>query len=272
VTDVGQIAARYGPWAVVAGGSEGVGASVARRLAAEGINLVLVARKIGPLEQVAAEIRVEHGVEVRTLSLDLAQEGATDSVIDATAGLEVGLLFYNAGADWDGEYFLDVPVSRAEEVIRLNVLGQTVLSHHFAAGMRERRRGGIVLVGSLSGHVGHAGSVTYAAAKGYAERFAEGLWYELKPYDVDVVCFVLSFTITPALVRRGLATDSPDFPPAQPDDVAREAIDHIADGPLFIANGRAEFADYLNSAPRPEVIALMSEAVQAMFAAAGPRD
>jgi NAD(P)-dependent dehydrogenase (short-subunit alcohol dehydrogenase family) len=87
----------YRPWAVVAGGSEGVGAEFAKQLAAAGRNLVLRARRPDPLEATADDCRT-HGVDVRTLAVDLVVAGSIDRLLDETADLEVGLLIYNAGA------------------------------------------------------------------------------------------------------------------------------------------------------------------------------
>jgi short-subunit dehydrogenase len=87
----------YGPWAVIAGGSEGVGAEFARQLAAAGLNLVLLARKPGPLEVTAESCR-GHGVEVRTIAVDLVDPDGADRLFQATADIEIGLLIYNAGA------------------------------------------------------------------------------------------------------------------------------------------------------------------------------
>src|SRR5829696_6441972 len=89
--------AKYGPWVVIAGGSEGVGSEFARMLAEDGFNLVLIARKRAPLEDTARRCR-ELGVEVRALSLDLLEPESVSRVVEATSDIEVGLLIYNAGA------------------------------------------------------------------------------------------------------------------------------------------------------------------------------
>src|SRR5690242_3738898 len=89
---------RYGPWAVVAGGSGGLGACCADRLAAQGCNLVLIGRKVEPLDAAADRAR-DAGVDVRALSLDLTAGDATDRVRQVTDDVDVGLLIYNAGAN-----------------------------------------------------------------------------------------------------------------------------------------------------------------------------
>src|ERR1700720_136148 len=116
MTDV----ARYGPWAVIAGGSEGVGAEFARQLAGDGFNLVLIARKPGPLDDTALQCR-EIGARVLALALDLVDPESISRMAAETADLEVGLLVYNAGANTCRAEFLDVELSEFGRVIDLNV-------------------------------------------------------------------------------------------------------------------------------------------------------
>src|SRR5579859_6268504 len=101
-----SIADRYGPWAVIAGGSEGVGVSFARKLGAQGVNLVLLARKPEPLEETAVAVRKEFGVDVHTLSVDLTAPDVLDKVRQLTDSLDVGMLIYNAGTDNKARDFL----------------------------------------------------------------------------------------------------------------------------------------------------------------------
>ena len=85
-----EFAAQYGPWAAIAGGSEGVGAAFAHQLAEKGLNIVLLARKPGPLEETAAAVRTAHGVEVLALALDLSREDMLDAIRSVTDGLGSG--------------------------------------------------------------------------------------------------------------------------------------------------------------------------------------
>ncbi|WP_373234696.1 SDR family NAD(P)-dependent oxidoreductase, partial [Mycobacterium marinum] len=144
---------KYGPWAVIAGGSEGVGAEFARQLAGGGLNLMLIARAPGPLADTARRCR-ETGVHVRTIAVDLVDPEAVALICSETADLEVGLLIYNAGANTCREQFLDAELTELGRVIDLNVTRMLELVQHFGRPMRARRRGGIVLVGSTAATYG----------------------------------------------------------------------------------------------------------------------
>ncbi|MFJ9316833.1 SDR family NAD(P)-dependent oxidoreductase [Pimelobacter simplex] len=226
----------YGPWAVIAGGSEGVGAEFARALAAAGIDLVLVARKPGPLEETAASVR-KLGVEVRTVAADLTDPAAIEAITAATADVEVGLLIYNAGANTHGHAFTQGTLAGFGSVIDLNITALLALTHHYAVPMRERGRGGILLVGSLAGYVGTSTEAVYGGVKAFSRIFAEGLWAELRTHGVDVLELVLGVTRTPAMERAGLNFDVPGMHVSAPADVAREGLAALPHGPVHVVSG-----------------------------------
>lgn len=251
----------YGPWAVIAGGSEGVGASFADELSSAGINLVLIARKAGPLEETAARARA-NGVEVRTLTLDLLAPDAVDRIRSATDDLEVGLLIFNAGANSYGHEFVTGDLAGFQGVIDLNITSQITLTHHFGAKMKERGHGGIMLLGSLSGYMGAEHQGIYAATKAFSRIFAESLWLELEPFGVHVVELVLGVTRTPAMIRAGLNFDIPGMNVAEPEDVAREGLEHLADGPVWVAGGNYEASQKRNGYPRDKLVKGAAEAMR----------
>ncbi|MFD4462618.1 SDR family NAD(P)-dependent oxidoreductase [Nocardia sp. NPDC058480] len=243
----------YGPWAVIAGGSEGVGAAFAEQLSTAGLDLVLIARKPGPLEETAAKVRAT-GVEVRTLALDLLDADAVDRIREATADLEVGLLIFNAGANSYGHEFVTGDLAGFRGVITLNIDRQLELAHHFGAKMAARGRGGIMLLGSLAGYLGAEHQSIYAAAKAFSRVFAEGLWLELRPHGVHVVELVLGVTRTPAMERAGLNFDIPGMLVAEPGDVAAEGLEHLADGPVWVAGGNYAAAEQRSGFPRAQLV------------------
>lgn len=245
---------KYGPWAVIAGGSEGVGAEFARQLAGDGFNLVLIARKPGPLEDTARQCR-EIGAQVRVLPLDLIAPESTSRIVAETADVEVGLLVYNAGANTCSAPFLDAGLDDFHRVIDLNMMRMLDLVHHFGRPMRARRRGGILLVGSMAGTHGSVCQSVYTGVKAFGRLFAESLWIELRDYGVDVLELVLGVTRTPAMERVGLNFDVPGLTVSEPADVAREGLANLANGPVFIAGGNAE-AIHQGSGPDRAAIVL----------------
>jgi len=224
---------KYGRWALIVGGSEGVGAAFARKLAVAGFKLVLVARKPGPLEELAAELRTG-GAEVRSLSADLSTPKVLDAVRAVTDDIEVGLLVYNAGANNTRGNFVELPAAVTDAVIAINVLGQVSFARHYGAAMCQRRRGGIILAGSLGGYLGSPTLAAYTASKAFSRIFTEALWAECAAFGVDVLHLNLGYTATPAMARLGM-----DISVAEPpENVAQQGLDNIANGPVWIVNTR----------------------------------
>lgn len=248
----------YGPWAVIAGGSEGVGAEFATQLADEGFNLLLLARKPGPLEHTAEACRAR-GVEVRTLAVDLTSDTAVSRVTEVTADLEVGLLVYNAGANSYGEPFTRGDLPGHQGVIDLNISTMLALVHHYAQPMKERGRGGILLVGSLAGYVGASHEAVYGAVKAFGRIFAEGLWVELREHGVDVLELVLGVTRTPAMERAGLNFSMPGLVVSEPADVAREGLAHLADGPVHVISGNERIVEMRGTSDRATLVSKTDE-------------
>ena len=182
---------RHGPWAIVAGASEGIGEAFARRLVAAGLGVVLVSRRRELLDALGAEIRAATaGAEVRVVAQDLTAADATERLAEATADLEVGLVVYNAGADSMAVKFHDRTLDQVMHLVKLNVITPTALCHHFGGLMRGRGRGGIVLLGSMAGLAGAGWVAGYAASKAYDQMLAEGLWRELRVDGVDAMVLV----------------------------------------------------------------------------------
>ncbi|MBW8753603.1 MAG: SDR family NAD(P)-dependent oxidoreductase [Sphingomonadales bacterium] len=222
---------KYGPWAIVAGASEGVGRSFANAIAARGVNCLLIA-KHGPLEEVAGEVRA-HGVECVTAQIDLAAPDAIAQIVAAAGTREIGLYVANAGSDRVGARFHEREIAVWLKLLQLNVVTTMQACHRFGGLMKERGRGGLVLVNSGACYGGASILATYSACKGFLLNFAEGLWAELRPHGVDVLTIALGKTDTPMfrgmLERNGLPIP-PDLAP--PDAVAECALDRLPHGPI----------------------------------------
>ena len=254
---------KYGPWAVIAGGSEGVGAEFARMLAEAGINLVLVARKPEPLAETAQACR-RLGAEVRELALDLLDPEAVSRIAEVTAGVEVGLLIYNAGANTVRAPFLDASLHDFQRVMDLNVTRMLALVQHFVRPMRDRRRGGVLLVGSMAGVHGSYAQSIYTGVKAFGRLFAESLWLELREFNVDVLELVLGVTRTPAMERAGLNFDMAGLRVAAPVDVAAEGLANLGNGPVVVAAGNGPAVQRAGGPDRAQIVLGAHEAMMAL--------
>jgi short-subunit dehydrogenase len=250
--------AKYGPWALITGGSEGVGAAFARQLGAAGINLILVARRAGPLEETAAAVRAENNVQVRILPLDLSGPDMLDRISAFAQDVEIGLVVCNAGSVYTKGPFVEAALDDVARSVQQNTLGQAMLCHHFGKMMAQRQRGGIVLIGSLAGNAGGATMVLYSANKAFSQSFAEGLWAELRPQGVDVAYVVLGATDTPERAKQGLQ-DSPDLIIDDPNDVARDTLADIANGPVLVRPQLAEAFTMFCTLPRRQTAEAMRD-------------
>jgi short-subunit dehydrogenase len=256
---------RYGPWAVVAGASEGIGESFARQLAAQGLGLVLLARRQQPLDRLAEQLQAG-GTQVRSAAIDLTGADLIDQVRQATDDLMIGLLVYNAGATHGADMFLRRPVEHGLSLMQLNCRGPLLLTHHFGTRMAERGHGGIILVTSMSAAAGCARNAVYSGAKAFELIFAEGLWAELQPRGVDVVACVAGATRTPSLINAGARFESGGFSIMESADVAAEALAHIADGPTWVVGeDNRRIANWFWPAPRADLVRALSAGTAAMW-------
>lgn len=231
----------YGPWALIAGASSGIGGEFASQIAAAGLNVILVARRAEPLEELAASLRTAHGVEVRTASIDLAAPDLLERVRACAAGLEVGLLVYNAAFSLIGP-FLAQTLEDKLRVIDVNCRGPVVLAHEFGAAMAARKRGGIILMSSMAGSQGAPIVATYGASKAFDRVLAEGLWEELGAEGVDVLACCAGATRTPTYEASKPVGNPPFMMESGP--VVRESLLALGTTPSFVpgmANRAAAF-------------------------------
>jgi short-subunit dehydrogenase len=224
---------------VIAGGSEGIAACLARRLAKAGLNLVLIARTPEPLENLASEVR-GMGVQVRPLATDLTQSDILERVREVTDDVDVGLLVFNAGNPTGVRAgslgpFIEKTLDKAIWPIKLSAISLTTLSHHFAIKMAPRRRGGLLFIGSIGGFFGTANVSTYCGAKAFVHVFTEALWTEMRAHDIDVLCYSVGLTETPSK-QRSMVAIPPGVISADPDDIARQSLYDLSNdkGPIQV--------------------------------------
>jgi uncharacterized protein len=218
---------QFGPWAVVTGASSGIGREFAQQLAAAGINVVLVARRLSMLQDLAAELAGHYGVDSRAVGVDLSDPGALTPIADATADIDVGLLVSNSGAALPGP-FVDSNLQAQRAILRLNTAAHLGLSHHFGERLARRGRGGIVLVSALGAIHGVPYMANTAATKAYVASLGAGLHAELAKHGVHVTVLHPGPTRTPALGELGLDPEKMPIPPMAADVCAREALRALA--------------------------------------------
>ena len=222
---------KYGPWAVIAGASEGIGEAFAERLAHRGLNLVLMARREVQLNAVASRLNREFGVEVRSVVADLSDPQIESVFGEAIRRIDVGMLVYNAAHVPVGR-FVDVELDSLLQAVDVNVRAPVMLTRILLPSLCERESGAIVLMSSMSSLQGLARIATYAATKSFNTILAEGIWYELRDMEnIDVVSCVSGAVPTPGY-RRAFKKDAPGM--LEPAFVAESTLESLGKGPRFV--------------------------------------
>ena len=183
--------------ALITGASSGLGAEFARQLAALGYGLMLVARRLDRLEQLAADLRDRHGVPVEAIAADLVEPNAPASIADRVAelGMRIDYLVNNAGSA--GPNLLeDRDWQQQAAFLQLMMTSMAHLCHLFAPGMRERGFGRILNVASVAGRIARAGDLNYGPSKAYVVALSEALDLTLKPHGVRACALCPGFTHT----------------------------------------------------------------------------
>jgi short-subunit dehydrogenase len=238
---------QYGPWALIAGASVGLGAEFARQLAAQGLDLVLVARRAGPLEAHACALAAEFGVQARVVTVDLADPDVMRVIGERTSDIEVGLRVYNAAFSPIGCH---LEQNLADKVRVIDV-----------------KRGGIILMSSMAGLQGSALIATYAATKAYNLVLGEGLWDELREHGVDVLAFCAGATRTPNYEESRPKKTGFFSAPMEPDTVVSQALATLGKRPSAVAGRTNRIAEFVMTRllPRRVAIEIMGKAMRSMY-------
>ncbi len=251
-----EFAKHYGPVSLVTGASSGIGKSFAESLAAQGFDLVLVARRLERLEALAGELSSAHGIDVHVHRIDLAEGSAAQQIMDVTSSLDVGLVVSNAGTGDKGR-FESGDARVMAETLMVNCNTPMLLAHGFVPRLRLRGRGGIIFTSSIEGLIGCPFSTVYSSTKGFVNSLGEGLWGELAPEGIDVLTLCPGATATDRLQGIDPATLHNVM---SPDEVVRLALENIRSGPIYIPSEhyKATF-DQLLSMPRAQAISAMAK-------------
>jgi uncharacterized protein len=218
--------ARFGPWAVVTGASSGIGREFARQIAANGINVVLVARREMPMREAGNEFTAQYGVKHRVVSLDLTEPDALTLLGQATGDLDIGLAVVNAGAAMPGE-FLSHDLDTLRYIMRLNAMSCLEVAHHFGGRLASRGHGGIVLVSAAGSRHGVPNMANDAATKAYVLTLGKGLHTEFGRHGVSLSVLQPGATDTPALDLFGIRPGSTPVKPMTVMQCVAEGLDAL---------------------------------------------
>lgn len=248
---------KYGPWALVAGASEGLGAAFAEALAQHGLNLILLARRLDKLEDLAQHLSNLYSVKTIAHSLDLADFIAVKTFVSQRKET-IGLLVYNAAYSPIG-YFENVAEESLEQIVDVNIKGPLLLSKLVSKQMIKRKKGGIVLMASLAGNQGSPKIATYAASKAFNSILAEGLWNELKKHGIDVMASCAGAISTPGYKNAQNTKDAPGTLSAQ--RVAEDTLKALGKGPIIIPGFTNKMAHFFMNRifPRKWAISIMDK-------------
>jgi short-subunit dehydrogenase len=230
-------------WALVTGASAGIGAAIARELAARGHDLVLTARREDRLTALAEELRGRYGRRVETIRADLAEPDASAALCAEIErrGIAIDVLINNAGYGVAGHY-LAQPWKVHADFLQVLVTAPCELAYLLLPGMQQRGYGRIGNIASLAGHVpGSAGHTMYAASKAFLIKFSQSLGLENRERGVKVCAICPGFTWSEfhdVVGSREQVSRMPKWLWMTAEDVAREGLDAMERGEIVYVTGR----------------------------------
>jgi uncharacterized protein len=228
---------QFGPWALITGASSGIGREFAVKIAASGINVVLVARRQDVLDALGAELSRQFLVKHRVVVADLSQEGFIAGLIEATRDLDVGLVISNAGSANPGR-FTDKDDAELAMTLRLSALAHGEIALHFGRKLTKRGSGGILFVSAMGADTGAPFMAHDGGAKAYVQSLGLALHEEFKPSGVYVTVLSPGPTDTPALARFGMDPKTMPVKPMKVPQVVAEGLNALARNRPMIVPGR----------------------------------
>jgi hypothetical protein len=258
---------KYGKLALVAGASEGIGAAFANYLAAAGMDIILIARRKEPLQQLAVLLTTRYKIHVTCISCDLADPGATQYILKELNGKEVDLLVYNAALSYIGEFEKNTAENNMQ-MTTVNMITPMNMAYAFGEKMLQKKQGAIILMASLAGFQGSGFLSVYAATKAFNRVLAESLWYEWKNKNVDVMACCAGATATPNFINTKPEKSSFFAPKIQtPEEVVAECFIKLGKQPSFITGFGNKLASFIMQKllSRKTAINIMGDTTRKMY-------
>lgn len=193
---------RYGQWAVVTGGTDGIGKQYARQLAKRGLNIILISRSLDKLKDTAQELEFDFRVRTQIIQADLSEgRHIYPEIARQLDGKEIGILINNAGVMYDSpSLFLDVPEKKLVESVNINMMAVMMMTYLVLPQMVERKKGLIVNISSISSFYPLPLMAIYSASKVFVDWFSMALDYEYRDKGITVQSLIPSY-ISTKLVR-----------------------------------------------------------------------
>ena len=223
---------KYGKWAIVTGASSGIGEQFSHMLAADGVNLIVVARRVDLLNALMQKLEQQHGIDVVVCAADLSELSEINKLLETASKYDVGLLVSNAGFGLKGE-FADHSMEELQKMVQLNAINPMLLVRSLLPQLRARGSGGIILTGSIEGESPFPYSSAYAASKAFIHSLGVGLWHECKAYGIDVLVLSPGSTDTDAPIKQGISREQL-LGVMSPEVVAKSALSELGKKPLHI--------------------------------------
>jgi short-subunit dehydrogenase len=246
----------YGDWALITGATSGIGAELTSQIAAKGLNVVLVARKEKELIEHATSLQKRYGIETKTISADLSTAEGVEKVTQID--VEIGLLVLAAGLEVNGAYE-KTPLENELNVIQINVVATLQLTHHFSKAMVKRKKGGILMISSLSGHMPNPYFSNYAGSKAYVLNLGASLYGELKPKGIDLSVLSPGLTNTPMVADNGMDWSKTPMKAMDPSVVAEAGLNGLGKRFLTVPGGKNKIMAWMAKHSPLEMQAKMNE-------------
>ena len=257
---------KYGKTALVAGASEGLGAAYCQALAAQGFDIVMLARRQELLDKEAELIRQKYPIKVTAIACDLADTNILQQIEATIATTAIDVLVYNAALSHIGP-FLDTSIEEHLKVAAVNMNTTLRLVHHYGGAMVERGRGAVIIMASIAGFQGAGFLTTYASTKAFDRVLAESLWYEWRKTGVDVIACCAGATATPNYIDTKPTRLSALAPRVQdPKEVVMECFEQLGKVPSIVTGSGNKWATRLmQMMPRKMAVTLMGDSTRKMY-------